>query len=77
MINPVTDVQPIHGESGCFLVQSASRPEVQHRVEVEKLTCGCERFQAHPAHKGQICPHIERLAAWIGWDVIIRVNKGK
>ena len=75
MINPITDVEPIPGEVGCFWVQSESRPRMKHRVEIKPPGCHCEAAIANVHTRGKPCRHIERLASWIGWDVIIKVNQ--
>lgn len=60
-------VQPIPHEEDCYFVQSRSRPEIKHRVEVEgknqnrTYNCGCERVQA----RGEAdCYHCQIVRAY-------------
>lgn len=43
------EVTPVHGEMGVYLVESRSRPAIQHRVDVLAYNgngaCGCEHFE--------------------------------
>jgi len=57
-------VEPIEGEPGCFLVESLSRPELKHRVEVEDgdVICMCERAACHNEKE---CRHVLLVLAWI------------
>ena len=60
-------VTPIPGEPLCYLVQSESRSDVKHRVDLQYreepwhkpvASCGCERMMA--AHDAT-CKHILRV----------------
>jgi hypothetical protein len=62
-------VQPIENEVGRFFVQSASRAEVQHTVDLQyceepwlppKPACGCESNFIH----GRCCPHLRAVVAF-------------
>jgi hypothetical protein len=63
------NIVPIPFEQGRFYVQSESRPEVLHVVDLawqeETWTkphpqCGCERGLAH----NEYCKHLEAVVAW-------------
>ena len=63
---PMT-VTPISGESFRYLVQSESRPDVQHTVDLQYqeepwskpvASCGCEQVMAKHL---QTCKHIKRV----------------
>lgn len=43
-------------DRGTFLVESRSRPDEHHIVDIEEKTCSCEAFQFH-----QTCQHLEKL----------------
>lgn len=63
-------VQPYAGESNRYLVQSDSRPEMLHVVDMEwvecpgdqpRPLCGCEQSFA----KGLLCKHIKAVADYL------------
>jgi len=63
------EVRPIDNEPLCYWVQSASRPEIKHRVDLAfledergkpKAFCSCERMMA--AHD-PACKHIAAVVA--------------
>lgn len=64
-------ITPIEFEQGRFEVQSRSRADVTHTVDLRELgewrkpraTCTCEAFIAHPVTCGQPCPHILAVVA--------------
>lgn len=66
---PMT-VTPIPGESYCYWVQSESRPDVQHRVDLRYqehpwskpvASCGCEQIMAKHLKS---CKHILAVVAY-------------
>lgn len=55
-------VEPIPGERTRFFVQSESRPDVQHVVDLDyegTVVCGCEQMQAK---KESSCKHVAAVA---------------
>lgn len=63
-------VRPYPGEQDRWLVQSGSRPEVEHVVDANYVECpgdmatvhcGCEENHI----KGQVCSHIIALAEYL------------
>lgn len=65
------NVRPYPGESNRYLVQSDSRPDLEHVVDMEwqecpgdqvRPLCGCEESFI----KGKQCKHIKRVQEWLG-----------
>lgn len=63
-------VRPVPGEPERFYVTSATRPEVEHIVDVNWVECpgdqarpfcGCEESMA----KGNVCRHIKAVADYL------------
>ena len=59
----IPQVTPIEGEKDCFHVQSRSRPEILHRVEIngDDAECSCEESQC----KMRTCAHIWLVRGYI------------
>lgn len=58
-------VEPIPGEHGSFWVQSESRPDVKHVVDLDhegKVVCGCEQMQAKNLLS---CKHVAAVAQYL------------
>lgn len=57
-------IQPISGEPGCYHIQSRSRPDVLHRLEINKdgILCGCEAAMARGIKN---CWHVEQLVNYL------------
>ena len=78
----VAKVEPLEGETLVFLVQSASRPHIRHRVDLMNYggngECGCEYFEVKcrkalesgckPGPRYQ-CQHIEQ-ADRVAWQIV-------
>ena len=78
----VDKVEPLDGETLVFMVRSASRPHMQHRVDLMNYggngECGCEYFEmkcrpalesgCKPGPRYQ-CRHIEQ-ADKVAWQII-------
>ena len=79
--HPFACVRPIVGEPGRFLVQSRSRSDVEHLVDLLEGTfgvCSCENFtfarekhvrEGRPISTAVFCWHLKMTLAFIGWEV--------
>ncbi len=70
MVKLTMTVTPIPGEPFRYLVQSSSRPDVQHTVDLRYqeetwskpvASCGCEQIQAKHLKS---CKHIEAVVEY-------------
>lgn len=48
-----------HHDPGTVLVESESRPEEHHIVDILALTCSCEAFAMRKQHKRELCKHLD------------------
>ena len=86
--HPFWCVIPVAHEPGRFHVQSRSRSDVLHLVDLMEGpfgTCSCEQFQfrigpkqLEPGHRvstASLCWHLKVVLGFIGWEVRLQLRE--